>query len=115
MIHADEDCEGLERVKLDDYNDYLLDSPDDDVDEKMDRESSSNIRAGDEDKIKKERSKLINAKRAQCRHRAVKMNQQGRRNLHDFSTSDLGAIINASREARNIIISRWQEREEVEA
>jgi hypothetical protein len=31
MIHADEDCEGLERVQLDDYDDYLLDPLDEDV------------------------------------------------------------------------------------
>jgi hypothetical protein len=86
MIHADEDCEGLERVQLDDYDDYLLDPLDDDVDETMDRESSSNIKGEDADKIKKEHRRLINAKRAQRRHRAVKTNQQGSRNFHDFST-----------------------------
>jgi hypothetical protein len=25
MIHAGEDCEGLERIQLDDYDDYLVD------------------------------------------------------------------------------------------
>jgi hypothetical protein len=32
MIHADEDCEGLEQVQLDNYDDYLLDPLDEDVD-----------------------------------------------------------------------------------
>jgi hypothetical protein len=75
MIHADEDCEGLERVQLDDYDEYLLDPLEDDVDETMDSESSSNIKVEDADKIKKERRRLINAKRAQRRHCAVKTNQ----------------------------------------
>jgi hypothetical protein len=115
MIHADEDCEGLEQVQLDDYDDYLLDPLDDDMDETMDRESSSNIKVENEDKIKKEHRRLINTKRTQRRHRAVKTNQQGSHNLHDFSTSDLRAIINAGLDAHNVIIFRRQEREEVEA
>jgi hypothetical protein len=114
-IHAKEDCEGLERVQLDDYNDYLLDPLDEDVEVSMDRESSSNTKVDDADDIQKERHRLINAKHAQSRHRAVKTNQQGNRNLHNFSTGDLRAIINAGRDARNIIIVKQQEREEVEA
>jgi hypothetical protein len=51
MIHADEDGEGLERVQLDDYNDYLLDSLNEDMDVTMDRESSSNIKVDDADHI----------------------------------------------------------------
>jgi hypothetical protein len=51
MTHADEDCEGLERVQLDDYDDYLLDLLDEDVDVTMDRESSSNIKVDDADDI----------------------------------------------------------------
>jgi hypothetical protein len=39
MIHIDEDCEGLERIQLDDYDDYLLDPLDEDVDVTMDSES----------------------------------------------------------------------------
>jgi hypothetical protein len=79
----------------------------------MDRESSSNIKVDDADDIQKERCRFINAKRAQHRHRAVKTNQQGSRNLQDFSTGDLQAIINAGRDARNIIIARQQERKKV--
>jgi hypothetical protein len=52
MIHVDEDCEGLERVQLDDYNDYLLDPLDEDVDVTMDSEPSSNIKVADTDNIK---------------------------------------------------------------
>jgi hypothetical protein len=103
MIHADKDCEGLERVQLDDYNDYLLDPLDEDMDVTMDRESSSNIKVDDADDIQKEHRRLINAKHAERQHRAVKTNQQGSGNLHDYSTGDLLAIINASRDAHNVI------------
>jgi hypothetical protein len=75
MIHTDEDCEGLERVQLDDYNDYLLDPLDEVVDVTTDRESSSNIKMDNADYIQKEHRRLINAKRAQRRHRAIKTNQ----------------------------------------
>jgi hypothetical protein len=81
----------------------------------MDSESSSNIKVEDADNIKKERRRLINAKRAQRRHRAIKTNQQGSSNFHDSSTGDLHAIINAGRDARNVITARLQERKEVEA
>jgi hypothetical protein len=74
MIHIDEDCEGLERVQLDDYDGYLLDPLDDDVDETMDTKSSSNIKVEDANKINKEHHRLINAKRTQRRHRAIKTN-----------------------------------------
>jgi hypothetical protein len=115
MIHVDEDYEGLERVQLDDYNDYLLDPLDEDVGVTMDSESSSNIKVENVDNIKKEHRRLINAKCTQRRHRAVETNQQGSVNLHDSSTGDLRAIINAGRDARNVIIARQQEHEEVEA
>jgi hypothetical protein len=115
MIHGDEDCEGLERVQLDDYDDYLLDPLDEDVDVTMDRESSTNIKVDDIDDIQKECRRLINVKRAQHRHHAVGKNQQGSGNLHDYSTGDLRAMINAGRDARNVIIARRQERVEVEA
>jgi hypothetical protein len=115
MIHTDKDCEGLERVQLDDYDDCLLDPLDKDVDVTMDSESSANIKVDDADDIQKEHRRLINAKRAKRRHRAVKTNQQGSRNLHDSSMGDLRAIINAGRDARNVIIARQQEHEEVEA
>jgi hypothetical protein len=115
MIHTDEDCEGLEQVQLDDYNDYLLDPLNDNVDVTTDRESSSNIKVDDTDDTQKECRRLINAKRTQCGHHAIKMNQQGCRNLHDFSTGDLRDIINVGRDARNVIIAGQQEREEARA
>jgi hypothetical protein len=62
MIHVDEDCEGLEREQLDDYDDYLLDPLDEDVDVTMDSKSSANIKAEDADDIQKEHHRLINAK-----------------------------------------------------
>jgi hypothetical protein len=65
MIHADEDCEGLERVQLDNYNDYLLDPLDEDVDAIMDSVSPASIKAEDADDIQKERRRLINVKRTQ--------------------------------------------------
>jgi hypothetical protein len=74
MIHADENYEGLERIQLDDYNDYLLDPLDEDVDVTMDRESSSNIKVDDADNIQKEHRRLINVKRAQQKHHAIKTN-----------------------------------------
>jgi hypothetical protein len=74
VIHADEDCEGLERVQLDDYDEYLLDPLDEDVDVTMDSESSSHIKVEDADDIQKEHCRLINTKRAQRWHCAVKTN-----------------------------------------
>jgi hypothetical protein len=75
----------------------------------MDCESSSNIKVEDADDIQKECLRLINAKRAQRRHRAVETNQQGSGNLHDSSTGGLCAIINAGRDARNVLTARQQE------
>jgi hypothetical protein len=115
MTHTDEDYEGQEWVQLDDYDDYLLDPLDEDMDVTMDSESSSNIKVEDADNIKKEHRRLIKAKLAQQRHHTVDTNQQGSGNLHDSSTGDLHAIINADRDTRNVIIARQQEHEEVEA
>jgi hypothetical protein len=92
MIHADQDCDSLERVQLGDYDDYLLDPLDEDVDATMDSVSPASIKAEDADDIQKERRRLVNAKRTQCRHHAVETNQQGSGNLHDYSTGDLHAI-----------------------
>jgi hypothetical protein len=89
MIHANEDCEGLERVQLDDYDDYLLDPLDEDVDATRFIEFPDNIKVEDVDDIQKERCKLINAKHTKCRHHMVETNQQGSSNLYDSSTGDL--------------------------
>jgi hypothetical protein len=51
MIHADEDCEGLEWVQLDDYDNYLLDPLEKDVDATMDSVSPASIKAEDADDI----------------------------------------------------------------
>jgi hypothetical protein len=72
MIHADEDCEGLEWVQLDDY---LVDPLDEDTDVTMDSESQDNIKVEDTDDTQKESRRLINAKRANRRHRTVETNQ----------------------------------------
>jgi hypothetical protein len=48
MIHVDKDCEGLKWVQLDDYNDYLLDPLDEDLDVTID---TSNIKVEDADDI----------------------------------------------------------------
>jgi hypothetical protein len=115
MIHTGEDCEGLEGVQLDDYDHYLLDRLDEDVDITMSVEFPNNIKIEDADDIQKECCKLINAKRAERRHRAFEMNQRVGGNLYDSSTGDLCTIINTGRDARNVIIARQQECEEVEA
>jgi hypothetical protein len=115
MIHSGEDCEGLERVQLDDHDDYLLDPLDEDVDVTMGVEFLDNIKVEDADNIQKECSKLINAKRAKCMHHTVETNQQESGNLYDSTTGDLSAIINVGRDTRNVIIAKQQEREEVEA
>jgi hypothetical protein len=64
MIHADKDCEVLERVQLDDYDNYPLDPLDEDVDASMGIEFLVNIKIEDAYDIQKERRKLINAKHA---------------------------------------------------
>jgi hypothetical protein len=115
MIHTGEDCEGVERVQLDNYDDYLLDPLDEDVDVTMGVEFPNNIKIEDADDIQRERRKLINAKCAKRKHHMVETNQQGSGNLYDSSMGDLCAIINVGRDARNDIIARKQEREEVEA
>jgi hypothetical protein len=74
MIHAGEDCAGVESVQLDDCDDYLLDPLDEDVDVTIDSEFLDNIKVEDADNIQKERRKLINAKRAEHRHHTVETN-----------------------------------------
>jgi hypothetical protein len=51
MFHTNEDYEGLEQVHLDDYNDYLLDLLDEDVDATMDSEYPAIIKVEDTDEI----------------------------------------------------------------
>jgi hypothetical protein len=68
MIHASKDYEGLERVQLDDYGDYLLDPLDEGVDVTMSIELPDNIKIEDVDNIQKEHCKPINTKRTERRH-----------------------------------------------
>jgi hypothetical protein len=56
--------------------------------------------------VRNEHCRLKNTKRAERRHRIVKLRQQGQGNLYESSTSDLRPIITASQDARNIIITR---------
>jgi hypothetical protein len=99
MIHASEDCEGLERVQLDDYDDYLLDPLDEDVNVTMDSEFPNNI-------------KVENAYDIQKEHRNDTVgDRQPLQFLHGrpphYHQRWPGAL--------NVIIARQQEREEVEA
>jgi inosine-uridine nucleoside N-ribohydrolase len=75
---------------------------------------TNSIKVEDEDDVQKERRKLRNTKRAERRHRVVEQHQRGQGNLYDCSTRDLCTVINAGRDACNIIIARQQERKEVE-
>jgi hypothetical protein len=77
MIHAGEDYEGLKRAQRDDYDGYLLEPLDEDVDVTMGIEFPDNIKIEDADDIQKEHCKLINAKHAERRRRMVETNQQG--------------------------------------
>jgi hypothetical protein len=51
MIHTGEDCEGLERVQLDHYDDYLLDPFNEDMDVIVDSEFPDIIKVEDADDI----------------------------------------------------------------
>jgi hypothetical protein len=69
----------------------------------------------DEDDLQKERHKLRNAKRAACRQRVPEQHLHQPGYLYDCSTSDIHTIFNDARDARDIIIARQQERDEMEA
>jgi hypothetical protein len=116
MIHANKDGKGLERVQLDDYgDDYISNLLDQGMNVTMSFDCPNTIKIQDANDVQKERSKIINAKHAKCRHCMVKIHQPGQSNLFDCSTSDLRTVINAGRDARNVIIAKRQEREEVKA
>lgn len=61
------------------------------------------------------RRSILNQKRALRRKRATTHHQEHRGDSFDYSNSDLRNVINIGRDARNVIISRRQEREKVEA
>jgi len=62
-----------------------------------------------------ERRRLLNQKRAFWRQRLANNLQEQQGDNYDYSNYDLSSVINVGRDARNVIISRRKEREEVEA
>ena len=62
-----------------------------------------------------ERRRLLNQKRAFRRQRLANRQQEQQGDNYDYSNSDLRNVINIGRVARNVIISRRKEREEIEA
>ena len=62
-----------------------------------------------------ERHCLLNQKRAFRRQRLANSQQEQQGDNYDFSNCDLRNVINVGRDARNVIISRRKEREEIEA
>lgn len=115
MIRTGMDSETLERVQLDDYDDYLLDDINKGIDVTMTIETPEDAKTVAPDDAPKEYHKLANAKRTKHRRRTHHMDQQGEGNLHDSSTGNLRTIINIGRDACNVIITRQKEREEIEA
>jgi hypothetical protein len=59
--------------------------------------------------------RLLNQKRAFRRQRLANSQQEQQGDNYDFSNCDLHNVINIGRDARNVIISRRKEREEIEA
>ena len=62
-----------------------------------------------------ERRRLLNQKRAFRRQRLANRQQEQHGDNYDYSNCDLRNVINIGRDARNVIISRRMEREEIEA
>ena len=62
-----------------------------------------------------ERRRQLNQKRAFRRQRLANSLQEQQGDNYDYSNCDLRSVINVGRDARNIIISRRKEREEVKA
>ena len=62
-----------------------------------------------------EHRRQLNQKRAFRRQRLANTLQEQQGDNYDYSNCDLRSVINVRRDARNIIISRRKEREEVEA
>ena len=58
---------------------------------------------------------MLNQKRAFRRQHLANNQQEQQGNNYDYSNCDLRNVINVGRDARNIIISRRKEHEEVEA
>ena len=62
-----------------------------------------------------ERRRLLNQKRAFRRQRLANCQQEQQGDNYDYSNSDLRNVINIGRDARNAIISRRKELEEIDA
>ena len=59
--------------------------------------------------------RLLNQKRAFRRQRLANSQQEQQGDNYDYSNCDLCNVINVGRDARNVIISRRKEHEEIEA
>jgi hypothetical protein len=108
------EADGSDCVQLDDYylddDDYISDAPaTPNRDTRRPPEFALNTvdtaKKENKDSVRNERCRLRNTKHAERRHRIVEQRQQGQGNLYDL-TSDLRTIINAGRDARNVIIVR---------
>ena len=62
-----------------------------------------------------ERHRQLNQKRAFRHQRLANTLQEQQGDNYDYSNCDLRSVINVGHDARNVIISRRKEREEVEA
>ena len=62
-----------------------------------------------------ERRRLLNQKRAFRCQRVANRRQEQQGDNYDYSNSDLRNVVNTGRDARNVIISRKKECEEIEA
>ena len=62
-----------------------------------------------------ERRRLLNQKRAFRHQRLANSQQEQQGDNYDYTNCDLYNVINVDRDARNVIISRKKEREEIEA
>jgi hypothetical protein len=121
--------EVLEHVQLDDYNINDDDNISDTADSNPDAEGAfahhelpvhalhtmCTVKIKDEDDVQKERRKYRNAKRAARTQRIPEQHQHQPGNFYDFSTMDPRNFINVDRDAHNVVITRQQERIEMEA
>ena len=132
---SDSEDDLLERVNLGDYNsdefdEYLTDDMDTSPIVMTDIKTTISydpppappnvtVTVKLEDKEKEtdlyERRRIRNQKRAFRRQRTADYGHKHHGDSFDYSNSDLHNIINTGRDARNIIISKRQEREETEA
>jgi len=133
-LHESDD-DSMERVNLDDYNsddydEYLFDnmdatpSPITEVKTTIKQDPPATpltvmetVQLEDEPVAEDlyERHRLLNQKRAFRRQRVANRQQEQQGNNYDYSNSNLRNVINIVHEARNVIISRKNEHEEIEA